>query len=193
MAKKNRDFKPDPSGAGLLSRMYVTPNQRRKLLRWGLFSLVTVAALVLQDVVFSRMHIFGATTDLVPAVLLMVCVLRGAESGGLFVLLGSVVYVLSGSAPMEASVLLLTGLGLAAAGFREGFLRRSFGTTMLCAGAAVLLYELLVFLLGVFLGLTIFSRVGVFFLTGLLSTLALPVLYPLLTAIDGIGGETWKE
>ncbi len=193
MAKKQTEFRPDPKGPGLLSRMYLTRNQRMRLLKWFLYSLLTVILMVVQDVVFSRMSIFGATTDLVPAVLLMICVLEGAESGGIFVLCAGLVYLLSGSAPVRGVLVVLTVLGTGIAIFRQGFLRKGFSTTLLCTGAALLLYELAVFLLGLSSGLTLISRLGVFVLTGVLTLLITPVLYPLLTLIGKIGGDTWKE
>lgn len=193
MAKKQMDFKPDPQGAGLLSRLYITQRQRRQLLRWGLYGLVTLFLLVLQDVIFSRMHIAGATTDLVPAVLLMICVLRGPESGGVFTLLGSMVYLFAGSSPGPMVLPVLTALGVTAAAFRGGFLQKGMGSTVICAGTGMVLYELCVFLLGRIQGLTTPSRLGVFLLTGLLSGAVMPLLYPLLAVIDKIGGEAWKE
>lgn len=191
--KKRSDFKPDPQGAGFLSRLYVTRSQRLKVLKWALFSLVGLLLLVLQDVIFSRIHILDATTDLVPGVLLLVCVLRGPESGGMFTLAGALVYYLSGSSPGAGVILVLTLLGMAAAAFRESFLRKGFSSALLCAGVALLLYEMIIFIMGLFLGLTIAPRVGVFALTGVLTVAATAALYPLLLAIDKIGGETWKE
>lgn len=198
MAKKRRkksqgDFKPDPQGAGLLSRLYVTPTQRLKALKWGLYALTALLLLVIQDVILNRISLLGGTTDLVPTVLLAVCILQGPEAGGAFTLIMGVVYVLSGSSPGAGALLLLTVIGIGCAIFRESFLRRSFSSVMLCAGAALILYELAVFTMGLFLGRTIFSRVGVFLLTALLSALCCAALYPVLLAIDRIGGETWKE
>ena len=49
------------------------------------------------------------------------------------------------------------------------------------------------FLLGAILNLTPWSRFIGFLLTAVMSTVTAPVLYPLLLAIESIGGETWKE
>lgn len=187
------DFRPDPQGAGAFSRLYVTPTQRLRALKWALFSLVALLGLVLQDVIFSRMRIFGATTNLAPGVLIMVCILRGPESGGVFALVASLVYYSSGSAPGPEVILLLTAIGILAAAVREAFLRKGFNSTILCTGLGLVLYELLLFLLGLFLGRTALGYLPVYLLTGLLSTLAMAAFYPLLKAIDKIGGEAWKE
>ena len=90
-------------------------------------------------------------------------------------------------------MILLTGLGVTAAIFREGYLRKGFNSTMLCAGAGVVLYELLLFAMGLFLKLVSLKRLGAFALTGGLSVVAILVIYPVLVAISKIGGETWKE
>ena len=193
MAKKQSEFRPDPKGPGFFSRMYITPSQRMRALKWFLYGVNAIVLLVLQDVIFSRMRIFGAAIDLVPAVLLMVCVMEGVESGGLFVMIMSAVYLLSGSAPISGVIILLTVLGMGVSMFRESFLRKGFSSAILCAGTAVMIYELAVFFWGMVTGLTLFSRIGVYLLTGLMSVLCLPGMYPILKLIGKIGGETWKE
>ena len=77
--------------------------------------------------------------------------------------------------------------------FRQGFWRRGFRSNILCAGLALLSYELAIYGTGVFLGLTYFSRIGVFLLTWLLSFLVMLAAYPLILRIRKIGGDTWKE
>ena len=54
-------------------------------------------------------------------------------------------------------------------------------------------YELLQFLMGLFLGLTIPARWIGFLITASLSVIAIPILYPVALSIGTIGGETWKE
>ena len=57
----------------------------------------------------------------------------------------------------------------------------------------MLLYEMGMFLIGIFMGRTYWARAGVFFLTGVLSLAVMAALYPLVNVIGKIGGETWKE
>ena len=64
---------------------------------------------------------------------------------------------------------------------------------MLCAGVALMIYELAVFGIGLFTGLTYWSRFFVFLNAGLLSWAVMLPLYPLIHAIGQIGGNTWKE
>ena len=193
MARRKNEFRPDNQDAGLLHKLYLTKKQRQSALRWLLYGVVCILALVLQDVVFSRLRFWGAVTDLPACAILMTCVLLGAETGGLFTLVASMLFLFSGTAPGEYTIIALTVLGIIAAAFRQGYLRKCFSSTLLCTGTALMLYELLVFITELFLEHTIPSRFGVFCLTGLLSWAAMPILYPILLAIGKIGGETWKE
>ena len=65
---------------------------------------------------------------------------------------------------------------------------------VICIFIAMVLYELGVFVIGMFFTRTYFGRLGVFFLTALLSMFIVPVLYPICCSIAKIGGgEPWKE
>lgn len=192
MAKKN-DFKPDKPRGGLLSKLYLTQKQRRSLLKWSLYALALLVLSVLQDSILARVRIFGATTDLVPCGIFLICVLEGMERGSVFCLVASLAYLFSGTAPGPYSIVFITFLGVGVAFFRQSFLQKGFSAAMLCTVTAVMVYELAVFAIGLFLGLTTGGRFGVFCITGVLSALAAPVLYPVLKSIGTIGGDTWKE
>ena len=43
MAKQNHEFRPDKVKTDLLGKLYLTPQQRRRLLRWFLFALLLTA------------------------------------------------------------------------------------------------------------------------------------------------------
>ena len=193
MARKDFDFKPDPSGTGILSKLYLTPRQRQTGLKWLLFALVCVVALVIQASLFSRVTIFGGWLDLAPALIVLICIVQGPVSGSVFALAGSLIYVFSGSAPGTYAIAFITVYASLAAAFRQSYLRRSFSSAWLCAAVAMMLYELSVFAMGMFWGLTYLSRIRVFAMTGGLSILVMPLVYPLLGWIGKIGGETWKE
>lgn len=193
MWKRKHEFRPDKTGSGWLAQLYITRQQRARLLRWGLHCLAVVFLSLLQDVIFCRIRIYGAATDLVVAGIFLLCMLLPTDSAAIFTLLASVGYYFSGSAAGPYSILFLTGLGVFINIFRSSFLRKGFAATLLCAGSAVVLYELLVFVLGVFLGHTYFARFPAFLITAGLSVAAIPVLYPVFAWIDRIGGESWKE
>ena len=79
--RNKAEFKPDSKRFDLAQRLYLSPQQQKKYLKWILFSLLSLLMLVLQDVLFSRISIYGATVDMVPCVLLLICVLQGAAEG----------------------------------------------------------------------------------------------------------------
>lgn len=194
MARRRRyEFKPDAKGSSLFKKLYLTRLQRLTLLKWGLYGLICLVCLVVQDVIMSKFSFFHATTDLVPAAVLLITVLVGSELGSVFVLTASTLYWFSGSAPGAYCIALMTFLGIAASLFRQSFWRRGFSSTVLCAGIALVLYEIGMFAVGIFLGLTLWSRVGVFVLTALMSWIVMAPLYPLAFKIGKIGGEPWKE
>jgi hypothetical protein len=192
MAKKN-EFQPDRPQSGLLSKLYLTKRQRLSILKWGLYTLLLVLLSVLQDVLLCRMRLFGATTELVPCGILMVCLAEGMERGSIFSLVASCLYLFSGSAAGYHTIVLLTFLCIYLTYFRQSYLRKGFAATMLCTTAGVMAYELIVFIVSVFFGQTRMARIGVAATTGLLTLIAAPVLYPLIRGISTIGGDAWKE
>ena len=192
MAKKH-EFKPDKPANGLLSKLFLTQKQRKSVLKWTLYGLVLLALSVLQDVLLCRFRLFGATTELVPCGIFLICLLEGLERGCIFSLCAACVYLFSGSAAGNYSIVFITALSVGVTAFRQNFLRKSFDAAMLCTAAAMILYELAVFFIGLFLGMTTFGRIGSHCLTALLTLIAAPVLYPLVHTISTIGGEAWKE
>lgn len=194
MAKrKKNEFRPDRAQTGILSKLYLTRKQRMRMLKWALFGVVLVLLLVFQDTVMCRVRVFGATTELVPCAILLICVFQSAENSCVFALVSSIVYLFSGSAPGAYVLAYLTLFGLGASVFRQSYLRKGFSATVLCTGGAMLLYELAVFATGLLLGLTHPGRIVGFLITWGLSLIAIPILYPIVLSVDRIGGETWKE
>ena len=193
MAKKNYEFRPDKTGSGLLSRLYLTRLQRLSVLKWALYSLVVLILSVLQDVLLCRVSIYGATTDLVPCAVFMVCLLEGIEHGSVFSLIGALIYLFSGFAPGYHVLVLLPFLAVGAGLFRESLLRKSFSSTFLCVSVSVALYELIIFGVALFLKLTHAGRLHVALITIGLTLAVIPILYPIMVSISKIGGETWKE
>ncbi len=190
---KKYEFRPDTVRKDYLGKLLLTKKQRQSLLRWTLFSAVCLVALLVQDVIMSRMNIFGTTTDLVPVCILAICILQGAESGCIFALCASIFFYLSGSSPGVQCIPLLTTLAVFAATFRQAYLRQGFATLMLCLSLSLAIYEMACFGTGLFLHLTTPDRWSSFGISTLISLVAVPILYPFLNSIGKIGGETWKE
>lgn len=191
--RRKADFRPDSQTRDWVQKLYLTPQQQRRYLKWILLSLLCVLMLVLQDVLFSRMSLYGATVDMVPTVLLMICVIHGAEGGAAFLLAGALIYWLAGSAPGVYVIMLIPLFGTVAAAFRQAYLRKGFRTTMMCTGSALILYETLSFLAALLLGVTRFDRAYVVLISTVLSLLTLPVVFGLVWGICKIGGDSWKE
>ena len=90
-------------------------------------------------------------------------------------------------------VLPVTFLGIIAAVLRQLWWRRGLRSTVLCAGIALVIYEMAVFVSALVSGLAPWSRIGIFLLTALYSWIVMVPLYPLASKIGKIGGEPWKE
>ena len=195
MARKipKYEFKPDPTGPGLSKLFYLTPVQRRILAKWVLYSLLVMLALVAQDTLMARIRLFGATTDLAVCAIILIGMLEGVEDGGVFALAASIFYYLSGSAPGPYVIALVTGVTIAAALFRQSYWTLGLSTAVLCTGLGLLVYELALMIIGLFMNLTRWNRLGVFLMTAVLSAVMVFPLYPAVRAIGDIGGEPWKE
>jgi len=200
MAKRRRkriqsayEFKPDPKGTNFLKRLYMTRLQRLTILKWATYFMTGVVLLIIQDVIMSSIRISGATTDLPVAFILLVGIYEGLENGSVFTLAASLFYWFSGSAPTPICVALLCILVVVLGLFRQLYWHRSFGSISMCVGIAIMLYEMLLFIIGLSMGLTIMPRVSVFALTGGLTCITMLPMYPLVRVISKIGGESWKE
>ena len=76
--RQQHEFRPDAPRISLPRLFHLTNLQRRSLLKWTLYALVCLACLLVQDVIMSRTHIFGATTDLVVCAIFLITVIEGS-------------------------------------------------------------------------------------------------------------------
>ena len=187
------EFQPDRQESALVKSLHFTKQQRQNLLRWGLLILTCILCLVIQDCVMSRIHLFGATTDLGVAAVLLIALLEGTQTGSIFALLAGTVYFFSGSAPGAYCVALLTIPAMLCGLFRQKFWRRSTGSMILCSAIAMLIYEVGLYGVALFLGRTRFDRLPLFLLTALYSIVVMIPLYQLIYRIGSIGGHVWNE
>ena len=187
------DFKPDAKVSTWAKTSRLTALQRLRLLKWSLYAAVIILSLVVQDVVMSQLNLLGGTTDLPVAVIMLITVIEGTEAGSLFVLIASLFYYFSGTAPGAYCIALMTVLGIAAVMFRQLDWHRSKGSIVPCAAIALMGYELGLFTVGLLSELTLWNHFGNFLLTGMYSCALLPAIYPLIYKIGLIGGNTWKE
>lgn len=192
MAKK-QDFRPDKPTTSLLSHLILTKKQQKNLLKWVFYTLLLVFLSVMQDVLLSQVRLFGATTELVPCAIFLICILEGTHTGSVFALVSGLLYLFSGTAPGPYSMVAITFYSVGVCIFRQAYLQESFSSAYLCTAMAMLAYVLTNFLFGLFLGLTPLSRIFGFLVTAVLTLLTVPVLYPVLKAIGAFGGYQWKE
>lgn len=193
MFKRKYEFKPDKTESGALSKLYITKKQRQAIYKWLLMALVLIVLLVIQDVILSRVTIFGASINIITTALLLVCMLQDPETGSVFLLISSAVYWFSGSAPGSYVIALLTVIGSLLAIIRQSYLYNHFGSFVLCTGLASVAYELSLFAIGCFLGYTTVSRLNGALISAAVSLVIIPLLYPVIKTISNIGGETWKD
>ena len=192
MGKRN-EFKPDKMGGSFLSKIYLTRNQRRTILKWTLYAGVLLVLSLIQDVVLCKLDVMGSTTDLVPVGIALICLLEGAQRTCVFTLIASAALWFSGGAPGAYSMVFITFLPILTSVFRQAYLQKNFWSVMLCVTVSVFAYEALNYAMALFLGLTTLGRYSGFYVTAGLSMLTAPVLYPVCVLIGSIGGDTWKE
>lgn len=190
---KKYSFKPDKLKQNLVSKLYLTKLQRRVILKWSLYGFLLLVLSVLQDVILCRFRVAGATTELIPCGIFLICIVEGSESGSIFTLAAASMYLFSGSAPGVYSLIFITFLAIGVTILRQAYFQKGFAAAFLCCAMAMIVYELLVFAIGLFLGLTVFARILGFAVTAGLSLISIPILYPIVLAIASIGGQTWKE
>lgn len=190
---KRNEFKADKPRSGFVSKLFLTQRQRAVLLKWTLYAVLLIILSTVQDVFLSRVRFFGATTELVPMCIFLICLAEGAEQGSVFSLVAACLYLFSGTAAGYYSIVLITAAAIGVTLFRQSYLQKGFAASMLCTAAATLGYAFCIFLIGLFLEKTTGSRFVSHMLSALYTLVAAPVLYPVVTGINSIGGEAWKE
>ena len=106
--RPNYEFKPDKLRIPLSKKLHLTALQRRQVLQWSLYGLVCLLLLIIQDVIMSGVSFRGATTDLVPAAILLITVVSDVYAGSLFAIITSAFYFFSGTAPGPYAIAYIT-------------------------------------------------------------------------------------
>ena len=96
MAKK-QEFRPDKPSTTLLSHLILTQKQQKTLLKWVFYGAFLVFLSVIQDVLLSQVRLLGATTELVPCAIFLICILEGTHTGSVFSLIAGLLYLFSGT------------------------------------------------------------------------------------------------
>ena len=192
MARKY-DFRPDSDGKSILQRLHMTRQQRRSLLKWFLYAALLIFVSLIQDVILTHLRVFDASTDLVPCAIFLICVVEGTQSGSVFSLVASLLYLFSVNDLGPYAVIFITFLAIFVTAFRQGYLRQGFAAAYLCTAVALVVYELLLFVFALFLQKTVPGRFFGFVITALMTLLVVPILYLPIKSINAIGDDAWKE
>ena len=75
---KRREFRPDKQKTNLLSHLWLTPKQQKVFLKWAFYTVLLMGISVVQDVVLSRVRLGGATTELIPCAIFLICILENS-------------------------------------------------------------------------------------------------------------------
>lgn len=180
-------------GTTLVGKLFLTVHQRQVLLKWVLMSLCYILLQVLQDVIFSRFRLLGGCPDVVPGFLLLVCMLQGPVSGGLFSLCCCVFRNLSGAVLGPVTIVMVAGGGMLLSIFRKAYLWRELIPTLACCVFGIFMNQAAIFGMGLFLKLTAPEQWVSAFGGFLGSTVMMILLYPLVRAVGQIGGNPWRE
>ena len=108
----------------MLDKLYITPRQWLRILRWTLYAALFLLALLVQTVVFGNRTILGAHPDLVAIVITCVCLREGPERGGTFALIACPASIRAASACSCSRSCPCSGASCAAPCWQTAFCRR---------------------------------------------------------------------
>ena len=174
----------------MLDKLYITPRQWLLILRWALYRLLFLTVMMVQTVVLGNRTVFGIHPSFVPVVISCVCLREGAERGGLFALIASVFWCLSGADQGSVSILVLTVVPVLGALLCRAVLINRFLPCLAISFLALCCDQALCFLLKYFLGqmsVSLFTQQLIPCV--LVSILSQPLLYWLVKCIAKIGAS----
>lgn len=174
----------------MLDKLYITPRQWLHILRWTLYSLLFLLAMMLQTVVLGNRPVFGTQPDLITVVIVCVCLREGAEHGGLFALLTSLLWCLSGAADGSISIAILTILPVLGSILCSSLLSNRFLPSLLVTALTLFVFHCVTF----FLKVIFFEMDTALFVQKLIpcvwvSLIAQPPTYWLVKKIHRIGEQ----
>ncbi len=192
MAKKY-EFQPDKPHSDWRSRLQLTPQQRRALLKWCLYAVILLVVSLVQDVVMCRFRFWGVSTDLMPCAIFLIALLEGSQRGSIFSLVAGTMYLFTGTAPGAHCMVAITVIAIIVTIFRQAYLEPGLPAAILCIGAAMVVYELVIYGVCILMGQVRYTQVTEFLIIAGITLAAVPVLYPICKAINKMGGNKWKE
>lgn len=173
----------------MLEKLHLTPRQWKCMGKWTLYTALFLFVMMFQTVCLGNVRFFGVSLSLLPILVCCICIKEEPGSGGLFTLILSTVWCLSGADFGSLAILLWTALGIACSVLCRALINNRFLPCALCCFLSLLGYESVVFLAKFF-----FHHIsGGQYLTKVLPCVALsmliyPLLYLAVRAISKIGG-----
>lgn len=173
----------------MLKHFYLTKRQWFGILKWTVYVLLFLLAVVCQSVILSRLPIFGIRLNAIPILLVCVCLREGTEQGGLFVLLASLFWALSGVDMGNLSILILTVCAVVSAFLCQTVLSDRIVSAAVCCFATALIHDTVIFVFKLILSeVAAASWLRVLLPGVVLSMLTFPLSYFLVKVISKIGG-----
>lgn len=172
----------------MLDKLYITPKQWMHVLRWTLYTLLLLTAMMVQTVVLGNHTILGIHPDFVPVVIVCVCMREGPERGGVFALLGSLLWCLSGADLGSICIAVLTIVPVLGGIACRAVLVNRFVPCVVITVLALFLEHAVAFFIGFFFN----GMAGILFFTDLLpcvliSSLVQPLVYLVVKRIEKVG------
>ena len=172
----------------MLDKFYITPKQWLHILRWSLYALLFLVAMMVQTVVFGNRLVFGTKPLLTPVVICCVCLREGAERGGIFALVASLFWCFSGVEYGPVGIVVQTVVPVLGTVLSRGILSSRYIPCLLITFLALLAEQCIVYALKLFSDL---AQPRLFFTVLLpcvfVSLLFQPVIYILVKQIEKIG------
>ena len=81
----------------MFRHLHLTKLQWLGILKWSLYGLLTLVVLLLQTVVLTQLPVFGVKLSPLPILIVCVCIREGPEKGGVYAILATLFWCLSGA------------------------------------------------------------------------------------------------
>lgn len=134
----------------MLDKLYITPRQWLRILRWTLYALVFFLALLVQTTLLGNTTRPGLRPDLIAVVISCVCLREGPERGGLFALLASFFWYLTGADLASVSIAVMTLVPVLGCIAADSWFNRRFLPCLAVTVLTVLTHRSVIFLLKYF-------------------------------------------
>ena len=173
----------------MLKYVHLTKRQWLGILKWSLYGLLTLLVLLLQTVVLSQLPVRGVKLSPLPALIVCVCVREGPEKGGVYAILATLFWCLSGADFGNLSVAVIPIGAMLSAVLCRAVLTMGFVPTALCCLGVTLVDAAVIFVFKLILPPTVaLENLWRLLLPGVaMSMVFVPIHYGLVKLISRIG------